>query len=169
MCARFPSLPVSVAQQLLRTWANGLTTSYRMHETQLHTCFFVCVDQLDRQQHYLSCPTLWGVINSVVGGESPACFLSHLCLMNCSVLSAARLVIATLSYHSLKHSQLDFILSLSNQGDLDGIVRLLKSVVSALLLKFASTSGVGPSDRWHRRFVPMPSVFAPSAPMRSAS
>jgi len=97
------SLPASVSQQLLRSWSNGWTTSYRMNETQLHNCFFGCVGQPDRQQHYLSCPTLWGVINSLVGGEPPACFLSHLCLVDCSVLSAARLVFATLSYHTLKN------------------------------------------------------------------
>jgi len=147
------SLPASVSQQLLRTWANGWTTSYRMHETQLHKCFFGCTDQLDRQQHYLSCPTLWGVINSLLGGEPPAYFLSHLCLVNCSVLSAARLVVATLSYHTLKNSHLEFILRLSTQGNLDAIYRLLKSVGSAQLMKFSSASGIGPRDRLSQRFV----------------
>jgi len=50
------SLPASVAQQLLRTWANGWTTSFRMHEIQLLNCFFGCFGQPDTQQHYLTCP-----------------------------------------------------------------------------------------------------------------
>jgi len=68
------------------------------------------------------------------------------------VFSAARLVVATLSYHTLKKSHLEFILRLSTQGNLDGIIRLLKSVVSALLLKFSSISGIGLRDRWSQRF-----------------
>jgi len=104
--AFFLSLPVSVAKQLLRTWASGWTTSCRMHETQLLNCIFGCVGQPDCQQHYLH-------INSVVGGCPPVCFLRHLCLVNCSVHAAARLVVASLSFYTMKQSHCNFLFRLS--------------------------------------------------------
>jgi len=115
------SLPASVAQQLLRTWANGcwangLTTSFRMHETQLLNCFFGCFGQPDNQQHYLRCSNLRCVINCVLGPCPAEGFLSHLCLVNCSVLSAARLVEASLSYHCMNNYHLRFLLRLSAAG-----------------------------------------------------
>jgi len=154
------SLPASVAQQLLRTWANGWTTSYRMHETELLNCIFGCVGCLDTQQNYLICPALWGVINVIVDKCSFDGFLSHLSLVNCSVLSAARLVVACLAYHSFKNSHLRLVLRLSVQGDLDEIVVVLRRVVSALLLKFSSTSCIGPRGLWPKLFSQSPLVFS---------
>ena len=111
-----------------------------MHETKLMNCVFGCAGCLDTHQHYL-----------VVVGKCPFDgFLSHLCLVNCSVLSAARLVVACLIYHSVKNSYLPFVRCLSAQGELDelGVVVLF----SALLLKFVSTSCIGPRRLWPKRF-----------------
>jgi len=62
------SLPVSVSQQLLRTWANAWTTSYRMHETQLLYCIFGCVGCLDTQQHYLFVPP-FGMLSTLLSAN----------------------------------------------------------------------------------------------------
>ena len=93
-----------------------------MHETKLMNCVFGCAGCLDTQQHYLICPALWSVINVVVGKCPFDGFLSHLCLVNCSVLSAARLMVACLIYHPIKESYLPFVLHLSAQGELDELV-----------------------------------------------
>ena len=83
-----------------------------MYETKLMNCVFGCAGCLDTQQHYL-----------VVVGKCPFDgFLSHLCLVNCSVLSAARLMVACLIYHPIKKSYLPFVLHLSAQGELDELV-----------------------------------------------
>jgi len=76
----------------------------------------------------------------------------HLCLFNCCVLSAARLVIACLTYHAVKNSYVHFVRRLSSQGESGEIIVLLRRVVSALLLKFSSTSGIGPRGLWPKRF-----------------
>ena len=93
-----------------------------MHETKLMNCVFGCVGCLDTQQHYLICFALWSVITVVVDKCPFDGFLSHLCLVNCSVLSAARLVVACLIYHSVKNSYLPFVRRLSAQGELDELV-----------------------------------------------
>jgi len=74
-------------------------------------------------------------------------FFSHLCLANCSVLSAARLVVESWTYHSIKNSHLGFLLRLSAAEILVGIKALVQSNVSAQVLKFSSTARIGPRCR----------------------
>jgi len=157
------SLPVSVSQQLLRTWANAWTTSYRMHETQLLYCIFVCVGCLDTQQHYLICPALWGVLDAIVGKCPFDGFLFHLCIVNCSALSAARLVVASATFHTLRNSSLRVLLRFSVQGELNQIKLLIRRAVLAHLLIFLTTAGVGPSGAWAKRFLPAPPLEASCA------
>jgi len=56
------ALPAAFAQQLLRTWANGWTTSWRINEVSALDCIFGCAGEQDDLCHYLFCPVLWSAI-----------------------------------------------------------------------------------------------------------
>jgi len=107
-----------------------------------------------------------GVINAVVGKCPFDDFLSHLCLVNCSVLSAARLVVASTTFHTLRNSSLRALLHFSVQGELNQIQLLIRRAVSAHLLKFSTTAGVGPFGAWAKRFLPAPPLEASCAAPR---
>ena len=55
-------------------------------------------------------------------------------------------------WYELDGNGTHFVRRLSSQGELGEINVLLRRVVSALLLKFSSTSGIGPRELWPRRF-----------------
>jgi len=56
------SLPAAFAQQLLRTFSNGWTTSWRTSEASALDCIFGCAGEQDDLCHYLFCPVLWSAI-----------------------------------------------------------------------------------------------------------
>merc|ERR1711865_445318 len=78
----------------------------------------------------------------------------HPCLVNCSVLSAARVVVASASYHTLKSSWLRMraLLRFSVQGDPSQIQLYIPLAASAHLLNVLTTACVGPRGSWVTRF-----------------
>ena len=55
------------ATTILKTWANGWTTSQRMHEIVVLPCLFGCHDQEDDLLHYVHCECLWQRVLSADG------------------------------------------------------------------------------------------------------
>jgi len=165
-------LPTQVAQQLLRTWANGWTTSYRMHESELLNCIFGCVGEKDCLQYYLFRPALWLSIESAFGlkvslfvsrgdflansGFGSSCcnfvFLRHLCLCDCSFLLAARVAIASLLYHACKNAHLPFLRRLAFAGEIERLQLFVCALAAALVVKISSLPGVGPREAWSKPF-----------------
>jgi len=76
-------------------------------------------------------PALWAVISAIVGRCPFDGFLSHLCLVNCSVLSAARLFVASASYHTLKNYSLRALLRFSVLVELGQIQLYIRRAASA--------------------------------------
>jgi len=49
------------SMRILKTWANGWATSYRMHDPILLPCLFGCVGRPDDLCHYVQCPHLYAL------------------------------------------------------------------------------------------------------------
>ena len=58
--------PHHVILTIVRSWANGWTTTHRMHEPHPLQCFFGCPGCKDDLQHYLRCDRLWRALKSVL-------------------------------------------------------------------------------------------------------
>ena len=62
------------ASQVLKTWCNSWSTSYRYHEGTRLPCLLGCADKPDNQIHYASCPRMMeltrGVFENVFNAES---------------------------------------------------------------------------------------------------
>jgi len=114
------SLPCCVAQQLLRTWANGWTTIFLMHENELCTCLFGCAEN-DTLQHCLFCIVLCSVVDCALGSSAPVCLLSRLALSSPSILSACRLYVVCSCYHTVKASHCSRFRALCVAGDVSAI------------------------------------------------
>eukprot|EP00973_Karenia_brevis_P039409 5441033-Karenia_brevis.AAC.1 len=60
------ALPPFIVFVIIRTWANGWTTSHRMHEPRLLPCLFGCPGQQDCLQHYLQCERAWRALKTAL-------------------------------------------------------------------------------------------------------
>jgi len=145
------SLPICVAQKLLRTWAHGWTTSYHMHENELCCCLFGC-DQNDTLQHYLFCPRLWASVDSIVGLAGSSDLLFRLALRTPCVFSACRLYVACSAYHASKGSKFSHFSAWRAAGDLAAIEKCLSQIANTCFVKFCSVPGLGPQKCWHFPF-----------------
>eukprot|EP00959_Pyramimonas_sp_CCMP1952_P272980 5706241-Pyramimonas_sp.AAC.1 len=56
-------MPPAWQFSIIRTLVGGWTTERRMCQKDAK-CLFECPSEMDDQQHYLSCPTLWGLVQS---------------------------------------------------------------------------------------------------------
>jgi hypothetical protein len=60
--------------QVLRTWSNSWSTSYRYHESRRLPCLLGCDDMPDCISHYASCPLIHEYVSAVFGPSlSPEC------------------------------------------------------------------------------------------------
>ena len=60
--------------QVLRTWSNSWSTSYRYHETHRLPCLLGCHDMPDCISHYSSCPLIHEYVSATFGHAlSPKC------------------------------------------------------------------------------------------------
>jgi len=58
--------------KLIKTYANGWVSSYRMHEDVLLNCLLGCKDAPDDNSHYISCKHLQSINKFLTGGTSEA-------------------------------------------------------------------------------------------------
>ena len=65
------SLRTADAIKVIKTWSNGWTTSYRMHEEVLLNCLFGCCGKPDDLSHYLQCPILCSLSQFMTGFNVP--------------------------------------------------------------------------------------------------
>ena len=60
--------------QVLRTWSNSWSTSYRYHETHRLPCLLGCPNMPDCISHYSSCPLIHEYVSATFGSSlSPEC------------------------------------------------------------------------------------------------
>ena len=55
------------AVQVLRTWSNSWSTSYRYHESRLLPCLLGCPGMADNMVHYARCPRIHEYVSAVFG------------------------------------------------------------------------------------------------------
>ena len=91
-----------IAVSWLKTVCNGWCTSHRMHEDKLLQCIFGCVGCKDTLSHYLSCPILWSIIDSVFRCPIGPTVFHRLGLHAPSPQTIIMLVTAQSMYHTLK-------------------------------------------------------------------
>jgi hypothetical protein len=135
-------LSVAWATTILKTWANGWTTSTRMHEAQVLPCLFGCTAHRDELLHYLQCERLW----SAILDEERSCrnysddewcdalfadTCEKLLLRSPSHLAARRLVTAFLAYHAMKHEHKCEVLRRIDAGSGHDLWLFVRRVVSA--------------------------------------
>ena len=135
-------LPASKAFALVRTLSNGWTTSSRMHEPCIRSCFFGCHNSRDELAHYLSCTRLWRSVKSVL--KPPLIPLSSdyfplilgdtlekLVLREFSSFRVNIVVAVSFAYHHMRNQHLATIDNLHRSGDVSGLASLLREILSA--------------------------------------
>ena len=50
------------AMQVIKTWCNSWSTSYRYHEDNLLPCLLGCPSRPDDLSHYICCPHVWSTV-----------------------------------------------------------------------------------------------------------
>ena len=122
---------------VLRTWANGWTTSRRMHESRQLDCIFGCPGQRDDLAHYLRCERLWRGLKTALkatGATPPlhtnAPVLGKLALAPTTERAILNICIITYAYHNIKHNYSRF--SCLAIGE---IAEITKDVLKAAVLR----------------------------------
>ena len=96
------------AMQVIKTWCNSWSTSYRYHKKDAqgmpirHPCLLGCPGEKDDLHHYVNCPHIWNVARIAfprLKFDSP---LDRLCVENPSSESLRVLAATFPSYHSIK-------------------------------------------------------------------
>ena len=103
-------LPEYVVFTILRSWANGWTTSHRMHEHLKQECLFGCADANDDLAHYLCCRRVWRALRSALRqtarADPPSLVSSQtvrkLCLVDYDPERILHLCCVSYSYHIIK-------------------------------------------------------------------
>jgi hypothetical protein len=128
---------------VLRTWANGWTTSRRMHESRQLDCIFGCPGQRDDLAHYLRCERLWRGLKTALkatGATPPlhtnAPVLGKLALAPTTERAILNICIITYAYHNIKHNYSRF--SCLAIGE---IAEITKDVLKAAVLRVTARSG----------------------------
>jgi len=101
----------------LKTVAGAWTTTVRTHElkntdVEAWSCLFGCACVPDQLDHYMSCPLLWHIVNTVLIGEEYFSLRSRICFDKPTKVNLQRLAIAHGVYHQCKHDSLcivDFV------------------------------------------------------------
>lgn len=98
-------LPSKCAAKVFKTLAGGWTTSSRMNEAELLSCYF-CGGSVDDWRHYACCPQLWSVISEATGSERVGPDAVHylgLVGSRVEVFAFLPTVVAFDLYHDCKH------------------------------------------------------------------
>ena len=110
------------AMQIVKTWTNSWATSVRYHESIIFPCLLGCQDSdryygmiqcplhhptngappLDDFSHYLYCPNMWRVLDSIVSHSIPIDPLKRLGLIDSNFENLFTLACSFHAYHSIK-------------------------------------------------------------------
>ena len=91
------------AMQCFKTWVNSWATSSRYHEPVIYPCLLGCPDKVDSLSHYLLCPILWQIANSVACHEVPDDTLERIGVRSPTPNNLNLLACIFHSYHAIKH------------------------------------------------------------------
>jgi len=117
---------VHEAMQIIKTWTNSWATSVRYHESTIFPCLLGCTDKdryfgmiqvppcpkafghlgsspCDDFSHYLICPKMWRVIDSIVTHSVPIDPLKRLGLIDSNYENLFTLACCFHAYHAIKH------------------------------------------------------------------
>ena len=95
-------LPTAWATTILKTWANGWTTTHRLHAPQVRLCVFGCAHRPDTLHHYLRCRILWDAAASDEDATDDSLIARRLVLTHPDRGAALLLVTHALFYNSAK-------------------------------------------------------------------
>lgn len=137
-------LPPYIVFVLIRTWANGWTTSYRMHEPQLLPCVFGCPQQNDSLQHYLCCERLWRALKTALRKTSStvppilvrAPILSKLALMPASRENVVCICAITHTYHTIKHNYRTTFAAYLHEQNAEAVAQITVDILTSALGRF---------------------------------
>ena len=101
LCLR--RLRMHEAMQCFKTWVNSWATSSRYHEPVIYPCLLGCPDKVDSLSHYLLCPILWQIANSVACHEVPDDTLERIGVRSPTPNNLNLLACIFHSYHAIKH------------------------------------------------------------------
>ena len=90
------------AMQVIKTWCNSWSTSYRYHEEVLYQCLLGCPGQKDELQHYVNCPHIWNVARIAFPHLKFDSTLDRLCVAEPCTESLRVLAATFPAYHSIK-------------------------------------------------------------------
>ena len=90
------------AMQVIKTWVNSWSTSYRYHEDVLLPCLLGCPDKPDDLQHYIHCPHIWDITRIAFPSLNLASPLDRLCIGTTCTVSLRVLAACFQAYHALK-------------------------------------------------------------------
>ena len=90
----------------LKAIAGAWTTTTRMHEDNVWSCIFGCIDTEDCIQHYLVCPILWQLGREALNLREDSIFIGErLCLVTPTADKLRLLAFCHTLYHSLKNDK----------------------------------------------------------------
>ena len=92
------------AMQVMKTWCNSWTTSYRYHEEVLHPCLLGCPGMKDDLAHYVNCPHIWFVARTAFPNLKFDSMFDRLCVENPCTESLRVLAGTFPAYHTIKPS-----------------------------------------------------------------
>ena len=95
-------LPVAIAQQCLRCWANAWTTSTRMQEATSLPALCGCSLGADAWQHYIECGSLWYLLAAIDHLPLAGCPIERLALRSPTIRSVLRLTALSGAYHAIR-------------------------------------------------------------------
>ena len=131
---------------LFRTWANGWTTSHRMHDPYLYKCILGCPDGQDSLTHYVQCNRLWKAVKTGLSRTSSpvphsmvsACVLDRLAISSPTSDRFMHLCAVTHAYHTLRHNYRQFFYTDIIRGDTAHVATVTIDVLTAAILPFRS-------------------------------
>ena len=93
---------------LLKMVTNAWTTSFRMHESDKLKCLFGC-DADDKLEHYLTCHTLWSILDEAFGGNLTPNPFARINFDTPSIIQCILIECAFEIYHALKIGQRNLV------------------------------------------------------------
>ena len=147
--AVFMTYPEYIIFTIIRSWANGWTTSHRMPEPALLPCILGCPGEIDSLSHYLRCDRLWRALKVAsrrcsLALPSPffsAPILAKLAVLNTEKTSVVMLCALSHAYHVIKNNFLEKMLG----GFAADAAAVTNDVLASAVLRVLSMLLVGAS------------------------
>jgi hypothetical protein len=138
--------PQYIIFTIIRSWANGWTTTHRMHEPVKLTCLFGCTGCKDELRHYLECDRLWRALKTTLKSvhesiSSPffsACITDKLAITSRTGTRILELSVLTYAYHALKNNHLPALKQNCQSRNMQDTARITHDVLKAAVLRYMS-------------------------------